>query len=54
VVEIALPEGLHTNYKKDLPSLPNMQGMADIITENMSLLERFVAPMKKILAEGLQ
>ena len=49
VVEIDLPEGLYTNYKKELPSLPNMSGIADIITENMSLLERFVMPLKKIL-----
>jgi len=52
VVEIALPEGLNTNYKKELPYLPNMQGAADIITEDMSLLERFVMPMKKIFKEG--
>jgi len=49
VVEIALPEGLHTSYKKELPYLPNMQGIADIITEDMSLLERFVMPVRKIL-----
>ena len=52
VVEIALPEGLHTSYKKELPYLPNMQGAADIITENMSLLERFVMPVKQVLKEG--
>ena len=52
VVEIALPDGLSTNYKKELPFLPNMQGAADIITEDMSLLERFVMPMKKIFKEG--
>jgi HlyD family secretion protein len=52
VVEMDLPEGLFTNYKKELPSLPNMTGIADIITENMSLLERFVMPMKKIFKEG--
>jgi len=49
VVEIALSEGLLTNYKKELPYLPNMQGMADIITESMSLLERFVMPIRKII-----
>ena len=48
VVEIGLPEGLTTNYKKELPQLPDMQGIADIITEDMSLLERFVMPLKKI------
>ena len=48
VVEIVLPEGLLTNYKKELPYLPNMQGAADIITEDMSLLARFVMPMRQI------
>ena len=49
VLEIELPDGLHTNYRKELPYLPNMQGMADIITENMSLLERFVMPLRKVV-----
>lgn len=54
VVEIELPEGLQTNYRKELPYLPNMQGTADIITENMSLLERFIQPLRKIFKEGMQ
>ena len=53
VVEIELPNGLKTNYGKELPHLSNMQGMADIISENMSLLEKFIMPLKKILKEGL-
>ncbi|MDR0833435.1 MAG: HlyD family secretion protein, partial [Candidatus Symbiothrix sp.] len=52
-VEISLPEGLMTTYKKDLPYLPNMQGQADIITEDISLLERLFLPLKKILKENL-
>ena len=48
-VEIALPHGLTTTYKKELPYLPNMQGQADIVTEDLSLLERLVLPVKKIL-----
>ncbi|MDR0832618.1 MAG: HlyD family secretion protein [Candidatus Symbiothrix sp.] len=52
-VEITLPEGLMTTYKKDLPYLPNMQGQADIITEDISLLERLFLPIKKILKENL-
>jgi HlyD family secretion protein len=51
-VEISLPEGLCTTYKKVLPYLPNMQGQADIITEDISLLERFILPIKKILTEN--
>ncbi|GHV25295.1 hemolysin [Bacteroidia bacterium] len=52
-VEISLPDGLITTYKKELPYLPNMQGQADIITEDISLLERFVLPIKKILKERI-
>jgi HlyD family secretion protein len=52
-VEISLPDGLLTTYKKELPDMPNMQGQADIITEDISLLERFFLPVKKILKEHL-
>ena len=52
-VEISLPYKLTTTYKKELPYLPNMQGQADIITEDISLLERFILPIKKILKESL-
>lgn len=51
-LEITLPDKLLTTYKKELPYLPNMQGQADIITTDISLLERFFAPLKKILAEN--
>ncbi|MCL2651598.1 MAG: HlyD family efflux transporter periplasmic adaptor subunit [Candidatus Azobacteroides sp.] len=52
-VEIALPNGLMTTYKKELPYLHNMQGQADIVTEDLSLLERLVLPVKKILKNQL-
>ena len=52
-VEISLNEGLTTTYKKELPWLPNMQGQADIITEDLSLLERLILPVKKILRESI-
>jgi HlyD family secretion protein len=52
-VEISLPNGLITTYKKELPFLPNMQGTAEIITEDISLLERFILPVKKILKESV-
>ncbi|MCL2649917.1 MAG: HlyD family secretion protein [Candidatus Azobacteroides sp.] len=52
-VEISLPDKLVTTYKKELPYLPNMQGQADIITDDMSLLERFVLPVKRVLTESL-
>jgi HlyD family secretion protein len=52
ILEIALPGKLQTTYKKELPYLPNMQGQADIITDDISLLERFILPVKKILSES--
>ena len=52
-VEITLNDGLITTYKKELPYLPDMQGQADIITEDISLLERLILPIKKILSENI-
>jgi HlyD family secretion protein len=51
-VEIDLTNGLTTSYKKELPYLSDMQGQADIITEDISLLERLVLPLKKVLKES--
>ena len=53
VVDIELPNGLRTSYNKELPFLPEMEGQADIITEDISLLERFLMPIRKVIAEGL-
>lgn len=52
-VDIQLPNGLKTTYNKKLPFLPEMEGQADIITEDISLLERFLLPLKKVITESL-
>lgn len=52
-VEIELPHALTTTYRKELPYLPEMRGQADIITEDITLLERFIMPIKKVLTNGL-
>jgi HlyD family secretion protein len=52
-VEITLPNKLLTTYKKGLPYLPNMQGQSDIIKYDISSLERFTLPIKKILKENI-
>lgn len=54
MVDIELPNGLRTSYNKDLPFLPEMEGQADIITEDISLLERFLMPIRKVITEGLR
>jgi HlyD family secretion protein len=53
-VEIDLPDGLKTTYNKELPYLPEMQAQADIVTEDISLLERFFMPIRKIWTEGME
>lgn len=52
-IDIQLPDGLRTTYNKDLPFLPEMEGQADIITEDISLLERFLLPLKKVITESI-
>lgn len=53
IVEIKLHKGLLTTYNKELPYLPEMQAQADIITEDISLLERFFMPIRKIFKESV-
>lgn len=53
-VEIELSQGLQTTYRKELPYLPGMTGSADIITDDITLLERFIMPVKKVIKEGFE
>jgi len=52
-VEIALPSGLTTNYGKTLPVSHEMKASAEIVTEDLRLIERFFLPLKRILKEGI-
>lgn len=49
LVDVSLPEGLHTNYGETLEFTQEMSGKADIITEDMTLFERFCYPIRSIL-----
>lgn len=51
-VEIGLPKGLVTNYGKTLTITHEMKASAEIVTEDLLLIERFIMPLKKILNEG--
>ena len=51
-IEIALPYGLTTNYRKTLPVTFEMKASAEIVTEDLRLIERFFLPLKRILREG--
>lgn len=54
MVEIDIPNDLKTTYNKKLPYFPGMTGQADIITKDVSLLERFFMPLRKAVQEGFE
>lgn len=49
VIGIEFPNGMQTNYEKTLPITQQMLGSADIITDDLRLMERFFMPVKKLL-----
>lgn len=53
VLSIDFPKGLETNYHKELPQTGEMKGIAEIITEDLRLIERFFMPIKKIFKSKL-
>jgi HlyD family secretion protein len=50
-VEIGFPQGLETTYGIKLSFSQEMHATAEIITEDLRLLERLVMPIKKIFSE---
>jgi multidrug efflux pump subunit AcrA (membrane-fusion protein) len=51
-VTLALTNGLVTNYHKTLDFKPQMQGSAEIITEDLRLLERLFYQYRALWANG--
>lgn len=51
---IYLSDSLVTNYGKVLPFKQNMQGIAEIITEDLTLAERLIFPLKAIFKEHVE
>lgn len=49
VVEVQLPQDMKTNYNIQLKFSQEMKGSAEIITEDLRLLQRFFNPVKSIL-----
>lgn len=50
---VFLNDSLVSNYGKLFPFKQNMQGVAEIITEDLSLAERMIYPLKSVLKEYL-
>lgn len=53
IVEVSFPNGLKTNYGKSLLFSQEMSGIAEIITEDLRVIERFLNPIKSILKQNL-
>lgn len=49
VLEVQLPDSLVTQYGTHIPYRPEMTGTAEIITDDMSVLERLLNPIKAVL-----
>jgi HlyD family secretion protein len=49
IIEVDLPDGLNTMYGKKLDFTQNMQGTAEIITEDLRLLQRIINPFRYLV-----
>jgi HlyD family secretion protein len=51
MVEVDLPAGLRTYYKRTIPFSQNMQGNAEILTDKMRMLQRVLNPLKSAITK---
>ena len=47
-VDVSFPKGLESTYHREFPFVQNMDGYAEIITEDMRLIEQFVRPIQSL------
>ena len=52
MVEVLLPNELITSYKKNIDFQPDLKGTAEIITQDLRLIERFFYQFKKLIDRG--
>ncbi len=52
-VEVTFPNGMTTNYNLDISFSQNMQGSAEIVTDDIRVLYRIIQPIKSILKNRL-
>lgn len=50
-VDVVLPDGLLSTYRRELPFVQNMDGTAEIITEDLRLLQQLVQPIRALFAD---
>ncbi len=49
ILEVQLPDNLVTQYGTTIPYRPEMTGIAEIITDDLSVLDRLVNPIKAVV-----
>lgn len=54
IIEISLPSGLTTLYGKKLEFNQNMQGVAEIITHDLRLIQKIVNPFRYLVIRNLR
>jgi HlyD family secretion protein len=54
IVTVALPDGLTTSYKKNLVFQQEMQGVAEIITEDLRILERIFNQFRHVFTDAFR
>ena len=54
MVEITFPNGLVTNYDKELQMQSQLMGQAEIITEDLRLIQRIFNPLKSLWKERIK
>ena len=48
MAEVTFPDGMISSYKNKFKFIQQMDGMAEIITKNTRLIERFVQPVESL------
>lgn len=51
-VEVSLPKGLESNYGKNFEFSQELTGSAEIVTEDLRLIERFLNPIRVLLSKN--
>ncbi|TDW49940.1 multidrug resistance efflux pump [Flavobacterium sp. 270] len=51
LLDVALPNGLQTSYKKQIPFQQEMKGSAEIVTEDLRLIERILYQFKSVFEQ---
>lgn len=50
LIDVTLPYGLQTSYKKQIPLQQEMSGTADIVTNDLRLIERFLYQFRDVFS----